>query len=388
MIKMLTAWTCELDNPEKATQDILDQVDIKNGLLKNTVGLLFCQYKFIDMNIVEALCKALPFDVLGATSMFFGMAGQEGEIMLTLAVLTSDDTEFATGLSETITVENVESCLHALYEKTVSSFGGGTADLIFAFPPTLLGVPGDIITGALDRAGKGLPVFGTIAVDLDVHIRKPKTIFRGATYSDRLPLLLFKGPVKPKFFFLRFPEKSSLAQDAVITEAKGSKIISINNKPALGFLREVGLFHDGGSGYTHAIPLVMGDSEGENLEVLVVQDITAEGTLVCGRQVAVGAVLNIGAITSNYVLESALTLIKDIKGHKGETGLFIISCFLRSLVLREGSMTEFKLIQQELGSFPIPYLYLNSGGELCPKYLESGETENQALQYAIVACQF
>jgi hypothetical protein len=245
----------------------------------------------------------------------------------------------------------------------------------------------DIMTAALDRACGGLPVFGTVALDVGEHIRSPRTIYNGAAYSDRIALLLFRGPVKPRFFFFFFPEKSSLHQDAVITSANGPNLICINNKPAASFLKEVGLIQDDKNGFTQAIPLVIEDSNGANPEVVVVQNIDSNGTLICGRHVPVGGVLNIGAINENHVLESAKALIQDVKKNGDGAGLFVFSCFLRTVVLG-GAVAEVELLQRELSGYSGPYLYLNSAGELCPKYTESGETVNQALQYAIIACQF
>jgi len=386
MIKILTACTYELDNPEKAVQDILNQLNMKDSLLANSVALLFCHVHFIEMGVMEAVCNSLPFDVVGCTSMYLALPSRAGEMMLTVTVLTSDDTEFAAGMSEPLTVENTEDCIGALYQTTASSLNG-TPALAFAFPPTILNVTIDIMTAALDRACGGLPVFGTVALDMHVHIRSPRTIYKGAAYSDRMALLLFKGPANPRFFFLRFPEKLFLAHDAVITGAKGPQIVSINNRPAASFLREVGLIHNDKNAYTHAIPLVVEDSNGTNPEVVVVQDIDSNGTLICSRHVQVGGILNIGAITEDHVLESTKTLIQEIRKNEGGTGLFIFSCFLRTVVLGGGAAAEVELIQQELSGYPCPYLYLNSGGELCPQYIKSGKTANQALQYAIIACQ-
>ncbi|MDR2717009.1 MAG: FIST C-terminal domain-containing protein [Treponema sp.] len=386
MIKILTAYTYELDNPEKAVQDILNQIDIKNGLLKNSAALLFCHAQFIEMGVTEAVCKSLPFDVVGCTCMYLALPSQAGEMMLTVTVLTSDDTEFAAGICEPLTIKNTETCINALYQKTAASLGG-TPALAFAFPPTMLNLTIDVMAAALDRASGGLPVFGTVALDMHVHIRNPRTIYKGAAYSDRMALLLLKGPVNPRFFSLRFPEKSSLAHDAVITDADGARLISINNRPAASFLKEVGLIHDDKNSYTHAIPLVVEDSGGANPEVVVVQDIDSNGTLICSRHIPVGGILNIGAIIEEHILESAQTLIQEIKKNQGGAGLFIFSCFLRTVVLGGGAAVEVELIQRELSGYPGSYLYLNSGGELCPRYIKSGKTANQALQYAIIACQ-
>jgi len=386
MIKVLTAYTYELDNPEKAAQDILNQIDIKNRLLKNSVALLFCHAQFIEMGITEAVCKNLPFDVVGCTSMYLALPSQAGDMMLTVTVLTSDDTEFAAGICEPLTAENAEDRIGALYQKTASSLSG-TPTLAFAFPPTMLNLTIDVMTAALDRVCGGVPIFGTVALDMHVHIRNPKTIYKGAAYSDRMALLLFKGLVNSRFFSLPFPESSSLAQDAVITGANGPHLMSINNKPAASFLKEVGLIHDDKNTYTHAIPLVVENSDGTNPEVVVVQDIDSQGTLICGRHVPVGGILNIGAITEEHVLESAKALIQEIRKNEGGAEIFIFSCFLRTVVLGGGAAAEVELIQRELSGYPGSFLYLNSGGELCPGYIKSGKTVNHALQYAIIACQ-
>jgi len=386
MIKTLTAYTYELDDPEKAVRDILTQIDMKNSLLQNSVALLFCHVQFIEMGVTEAICKSLPFDVVGCTSMYLALPSRAGEMMLTVTVLTSDDTEFAAGICEPLTTENAEDNISALCQKTASSLNGAPV-LAFAFPPTMLNVTIDVMAAALDRACGGLPVFGTVALDMHVHIRTPQTIYKGAAYSDRMTLLLFRGPVEPRFFSLCFPESSSLAQDAVITSARGPQILSINNKPAASFLKEIGLVHDDKYAYTHAIPLVVEDSNGTNPEVVVVQNIDLNGTLICSRHVPIGGILNIGAITENHVLESAKALVQEIKKNEGGAGLFVFSCFLRTVVLGGGAAAEAELIQRELSGYPNSYLYLNSGGELCPRYTKSGETVNQALQYAIIACQ-
>jgi hypothetical protein len=392
MIKVLNASTYELDIPEVAVKEISDQIDIKNNLLKNSVGMLFFFFLFIAMGVMEAICKSLPFDVLGCTSMFHAQVGADrsiktGDVMLTVTVLTSDDTEFATGVCEPLTETNAEACIRPLYQNVASSLGGNP-NLIFAFPPTILYITLDVMFAVLDNACGGVPIFGTVALDMDEHIRQPQTIYNGVAYDNRMSLLLFKGPIKPQFFSIRFPEKSSLTQDAIITSAEGPRIFTINNEPAVSFLEELGFIKAGHGSFSHAIPLVIGDSEGNNPEVVVVLDITPNGTLICSKHASVGGVLNIGAITADHVLESAKTLLRDIKEHGKETGLFIISCFLRSIVLGEGTKIESDLLRQELGSYSSPWLYINSGGELCPRYTASGAIENQALQYALVACQF
>jgi hypothetical protein len=150
---------------------------------------------------------------------------------------------------------------------------------------------------------------------------------------------------------------------------------------------ELGLIQNHQGSFPPAIPLVIEGANGAKPEVVVVQAIDPDGTLICGRHIQAGGILNIGAIGANYVLESAGTLFRNIKDSGGGTWLFVISCFLRAVVLGEGSTAEVAVLRDELGSFYGCWLYVNSGGELCPEYTESGETENSGLQYSITACQ-
>ncbi|MCL2127115.1 MAG: hypothetical protein FWH38_02575, partial [Treponema sp.] len=172
MIKVITAYTFELDDPAKAARSILDQVNPEKSLLKNSAALLFCHAKFFEMGVLEAVCKSLPFEVAGCTSQFFAIPGASGDIMLAVMVLTSDDIEFTAGISQPLAKENMDNSISALY-KDMNSSSPSDPSLIFAFPPTMPGLTGDLFMSSLDRACGGLPVFGTLALDMDTRIRNP-----------------------------------------------------------------------------------------------------------------------------------------------------------------------------------------------------------------------
>jgi hypothetical protein len=379
MIAFFTAYTQEASDSPKAVREIHERLNIKENQLAHSAALIFCHIEFIESGVAEAVCKSLPFEVLGCSSKFLAVREVADEIMLTVAVLTSDDTEFATGVSEPLTESNAEGCIRSLYQKTAASLGAEPA-LIFAFPPTMLSLTGDVMLAALDRACGGIPVFGGVALDVNKQIRRPKTIYQGAAYSDRITLLLFKGPVKPRFYSVLFPKSVFFVQDAVITSAKGNQLISINNEPAVSFIEKLGLLQSDGQGFVMVIPLVVGD---DNPQVVIMHGIGPEGELICGSSVETGGILNIGAITAKNVLESTNKLIQEIKKNGTGQGLFVFSCFLRNIVLGRNSTAEVELIRRELDGYPNPYLFLYSAGEICPR-----ENVNQFYSYALIACQF
>ena len=406
MIKILSAYTQELDDPGKAVLEILESLDIKNSLLKNSVALLFCHVKFVEMGVTEEVYKRLPFDVVGCTSLYFGIPAVAGapatadtpaigsDVVLTVTILTSDDINFTTGVSGVLNEKNVEECVQDLYRRAASP-PGDLPSLAFAFSPTMTSVPGDVMTVILDRVCTGIPVFGSLALDMNTRIQYPKTIFKtvgqaageSGTFGDRIALLLFRGPVKPRFFHSFFPEKSILSWDAVITEAVGNRIISINNRPALSFLKDMGFFQDGMYESILVYPLVV-EYPNNEINVVVLQDISPEGHLMCSRKVQTGGILNLGAVTADSVFESARAIAQSLKNDNSGRGFIMFSCFLRNVALGGSSLAEFELVYKELDGYPGSWLFINSGGEICPGYTEKGELENRFHQYALIACQF
>jgi len=405
MLKILNAYTEEADDPRKAVREIQESLDIKNSLLKNSVALLFCHAQFIETGAAEAVYKSLPFDVLGCTSQYFGLpaAGTpttvgtpaiDGGDILTVTILTSDDIDFATGVSAPLNEKNVEECVNDLYRRAVSS-PGESPSLVFAFPPTMLNVSADVMAASLNRACGGIPVFGSVALDMSTHIRKPQTIYKAAgqaagesgVFSDRMTLLLFRGRVKPRFFHSSFPEKSMLPWDAVITGAAGNRIISINNRPALSFIKDMGFFQNGIDESIMVYPLVV-EYPNNNTKVVILQDIGPEGQLLCSRNIQAGGILHIGAISADSVFESARIMAQGLKNDNSGSSFIMFSCFLRNVVLGGSSQAEFEVVCKELEGYKGSWLFLNSGGELCPGYTENGELENRFHQYALIACQF
>ncbi|MDR2476583.1 MAG: FIST C-terminal domain-containing protein [Treponema sp.] len=384
MISVLSAYTRELDDPEKAVREILRQLNMEKRLLKYSAALLFCHAEFIELGVMQAVCKSLPCAVIGCTSQGFAMNGAEDEILLTLNVLTSSDTEFAAGLSQDLD-EDAEKRVESLYQG-LTPLLPAKPSLIFAIQPRMLTPSGDILSAALDRACGGVPVFGACALDEYKKTKQPKTIFNGASYGNRIALLLFSGPVQPRFFSALFPEKEIFPHNAIITGAEENKIYSINNMPALLFFEGMGDIHSKPMETLYAIPLVIDYHSEKKTEVVVVSRIDADGSLICSRNIKRGGVLNIGAITAGYVIETAGKIARSVKTAGEGQGLFIFSCFSRNVTLGGEPMAEIETIKRELAGFSTPWTFLYSCGELCPQYAVNGKPFNRFIQYSLIAC--
>jgi hypothetical protein len=333
---------------------------------------------------MEAVCARLPMPVTGCTTQGAALRETADDLLLTVAVLTSDEVRFAADISESL-LEAPEERIDALYRRTAASLAGNPG-LILVSAPSLLTLSADVIVACLSRSSGGrVPVFGACALDVDRSLRNPRTIYQNAAYQDRLAILLLSGAVKPRFFSAPFPRNSIVAQDAIITAAADNRIISINNMPAQVFMKKIGLFHPLASRVLYMIPLVINYRDGSP-QVVTMNSADSQGALICSGIVRAGGVLNIGASTADYVIESVKTLVQAVKRAGDGSGLFIVSCYVRSVMLGGGTMAELEAARRELEDFPSPYLFLYSAGEICPRFTESGDPENRLLQVALAAC--
>ncbi|MDR3200114.1 MAG: FIST C-terminal domain-containing protein [Spirochaetales bacterium] len=387
MIRALSAYTLDPDDVTGAVDDILSQLDLEKKLLKHSAGLLFCYRDFIQTGVVKALCSRLPFDVIGCTSQGVAVAGAADEIMLVLMVMTSDESEFALGLSEPMR-ENAEdeARIGGIYGK-LSATLGSPPSLMFTFLPLLTGFTGDFAVGVLDRLSGGVPVFGSVSLDMDTEMRSPMTIYNGEAYEDRLTLMVLSGETRPDFFLDSVPERNISNQKAVITAAEGSLLISIDNMPAVDYMQKIGLIVDGRINALFAFPVLADSHDGTEPKILTFYELGGNGSLVCASRVPVGATLHIASPTTDMVLETAVDITNAIKKNKNWNGLLIFSCISRNMTLAD-PMDEMKMIAEQLRDSSGPYVFIYSAGELCPRRGENGNLSNCFNLYSIIACTF
>ncbi|MDR0645490.1 MAG: hypothetical protein LBG46_00415, partial [Elusimicrobiota bacterium] len=120
MIKTLTAYTLEIDDSKKAVAEILSQLDMGKNLLKNSVGIISCYSEFIETGVVEALSESLPFEVIGYTTLSGCVRGVSSRLMLSIAVLTSNDVSFSCAVSEPLLPDTYKKNVADAYNKALS----------------------------------------------------------------------------------------------------------------------------------------------------------------------------------------------------------------------------------------------------------------------------
>ena len=387
MLKFLTASTAEVDDPEAAVAEILEQLDLAQGLLTHSVGIIACYNDFIFSGILDALREKLPFDVIGCTVIGSAAGGAYGMEQLSLTVLTSDEIRFSTSISTDISKDNIAGPIEDAWQRARAELPGDPA-LCLAFFPILKEVSGDQMVRQLDAACGGVPVFGTLSNDSSLSVDGSRTFLNGVAHSSQLALLLLHGPLTPRFYVASISPKHIQHQKALVTASEGYMVTAVNNMPFIDYLASIGVQKETLTALT-TLPFMVDYGDGAPPVALAIYSISPEGAL-CGGLMPVGAGVTFTEIDYESVMEtaeSALGLALEDAVKNGANGILAIPCLTRSLMISPNVEDEMKKTVDMLnGKFPFMMLY--SGGEVCPLRTEAGALINRFHNYTYTLVVF
>lgn len=385
MLKTLTAYTLEIDEVDTAVEEILEQLDLPHNQLKNTVGIISCYSEFVESGVVKALCGRLPFDVVGATTLGNAVPGERSALMLTLAVLTSDDIEFSTAVSASLASEQ-EQALSAVYRQAAAPLSAPPS-MMMSFMALIYNVGGDVVLDLMDKISGGVPNFGTVTVDHTPDYHTAQVIHNGECYSESLSLLLLSGDVQPSFYVASISETKIMRQKAIITEAQGNVLIKVNDMPILSYMETLGLAKEGRIDGANAIPFIIDYNDGTRPIARAIYALTPEGYAVCGGVMPLGATLSVGTIDYEDVIATTKKALGTMLATSKNGGLLMFSCLSRLLALGVETEAEMETMQTCVGD-AAPYQFSYSGGEICPVYDTNGKLVNRFHNDTFIACVF
>lgn len=389
MMRAASAFTFEIDNPELALADIKKQLAEKLPLLKNTAGILQCDPEFVESGVVSHLCKELGFPIVGGSTAAQATNDAQGDLMLTMLVLTSDDVEFfaahTSGLLEDIYRATAESLKPALAASALP------LRLILTFPPIVEEYAGDWYIEAFERLAPQIPVFGSLAVD-DAIIEYDRcvTICNGVCCNNETSYLLVFGSVAPRFLVAAFSGKSSLSGKAIITRAEGNLVHEINGMRAIDFFETVGLVKNGVLlGGVEFIPFLMTVGYGDDAEglpyVRALIRFDEAGSAICRGVMFEGAEFNMSANSCADILADTVNAVEQINRSDDVQAVLMFSCIVRRMLCGADAMLELTNVRERIRS-NIPFMLAYSGGEIAPLEIGPKDWKNLFYNYAFIAC--
>jgi hypothetical protein len=383
MIKMLTAFTEEIDDADTAIAEIFGQLDT-DRLMKHSVGIIHCFTDFAESGVLATICERLPFDVVGITTMSASVNGVMSDLVLTLSVLTSDDVEFATGVSIPVS-DNLTESLADLYQRLTAAHAEKPA-LLLTFLPFIAQLSGDAFAACIDKLSKGVPAFGCLAITNEPDFDKSYTIYNGKAYPVSMALIALYGEVNPLFFTASVDEEQMVIskQRGVITGINKTSLQSVNGLSAVQYLESIGIIEKDDTSSMVYQPLVAHLPDGSRL---------IRACLSAGNN---GAINLSGIIPANasivFTNMDAEKLIK-LTGAKVQQALdaaygrllLMYSCSARNWALGTAWLEEHKKVDKII-SGSVPYHFVYSGGEIFPSKLEDGTFANYMQNYSMIIC--
>ncbi|GHV53947.1 hypothetical protein FACS1894216_12950 [Synergistales bacterium] len=382
MLKMLNAFTDEIDSAEDAIADVLSQIKPEENLLKNSAGIISCHRDFVDSGLIEEFCARMSFDIIGITTLASGTSGAYGEESLTLSVLTSDDVSFSAVMSEPLSRGNITKPLGDAYSAARAALPEDPK-LIIAFCPVLSDVSGAVILDALDEVCGGIPIVGGLTNDHTVKYDRSCVIKNGESRRDCAAMVLVQGNVNPRFFVTSIPEKNVQKQRAVITDSDGCVLKRVNDMPLLDYLTTIGLKKTGEA--ASSLPFLVDYGGGTRPVALGIYSFFPNGDALYGGNMPVGATFSVGMFSQDGIMETAEKTLSAMLNEKDVNGFFFFPCMSRCFMLNPSSSAEYDKISSMI-SDPIPFHFVYMGGEISPLYDDDGKTHNRFHNYTFVGC--
>ncbi|MCL2058383.1 MAG: FIST C-terminal domain-containing protein [Oscillospiraceae bacterium] len=383
MIRTLTAYTSELDDEKSAVSQILSQLDSGGGLLKNTIGIVACHYEFVLSDIYKAVCGALPFEVVGTISSAQSVHGEYGSLMLTLMVMTSDDVEF----DKVMTPSLMDEPSRAITDSYKKACRDEKPALILTFAPFILQNSGDDYVNVLTEASGGVPCFGTIAVDDTLEFTNCYVLADGVYYRDIMVMILVYGDIKPKFFVANISESKIIGKSAVVTKSAGPVLMEVNGRPVIDYFSDLGLVDASETQYAlSSLPFLLDYNDGSPKVSKIFVTLTPEKHAICAGSMPQGCTLFITSTDKDDVLLTTGAAVDKILGDiDNASTLLIYSCISRAMTLGSEQFMEIELVNDRIGN-KLPFLFANSGGEICPTQVSNETAINRFHNNAYIAC--
>jgi hypothetical protein len=384
MIKMYTARTSEIDEIDDAIRDIKSQIDF-TALKKNSGGLIFCHIDFIESGVVEALCKELPFNIIGMTSLAGADEHGYGLFDLTLTVFTSDEVTFEAGMTDSITPENYTAEIDRLYNNIRGKVDNDPA-LILTFIPYMRDVAGYEVVAAMDKSCHGIPMWGSTTSSNDFNYETVQTICNGKYLPVGVAMMFINGPIDPKFIVLSIPERNIVTNRVKITKSIGAVLYEVNDMPVLEYLDNIGLVITKEN--ITSTPFMVYYSDAKEPVALGFFTLFDDGSVLTGGEMPVGSSFAVGNIDAQGIFESAEYGLKKILELKDRQATLMLPCITRYIMLAPDQERELRLIKEKLSGSGKPFMMGYSGGEICPMLDADRKLHNRFHNYTFCACVF
>jgi hypothetical protein len=382
MIKMITAFTTEADVMDVAVSEIIEQIDLSR-LKKNSVAIVQCHYEFINTGVLEAVCKALPFESLGFSCSLTAVNGSCDPLTLTVTVLTSDTCTFKVASFDNTETE-AEVLRHTDEAARILGNGGILPKVAVAFVSLLSFTSGDKVVYTFSEALPGVPLFGTLPVSDEPDFSYSYTLHNGDSTEYGAAFLGIYGDFKPKFMLTALSEGKVYKTQGIVEKADGNTVYQIDGISAADFVVSKGIITKETPGNIVGQPAVFTYPDGSMMMRNVYAVDFEKGTFTLSGDAREGGVIDFALFSSSDIKASARALAADIADlYPDAAAVLFYSCVTLLWNLGTEATAEIDIMSEMLGSKK--YQIAFSGGEIYPMLVD-GKYINTFQNNNLVAC--
>ena len=399
MVRQYTALTKQIDYPESALQEILEQLNPKENMLKNTVGIIHFHHYFVKNDTWKLFTDALPFELTGCASSYIGAGGQHSDFAISITMLTSDDCHFAVR-----TLDNLESKtryeinrkLQALYKEELCT--KEKPKMIIPFLPPIPNYSINNFYFAMNDLDPSVPLFGMQAFNIADSQDTNFILGNNKMSFSMCALTAVYGNIDPEFHIgTSFNDDKIIGDEAIITEADGPVLKKVNDISALTFFKSRWLITSDDMGTSiMAIPARITYLNGGKVGCAFLGTIKDTDHIFAARTLEEGAKINFTYLEKDDILASAETVMREIT-EKKRNDIFICISAARAWSLGSNFFAEMQLISKIAKEYekenvePLRYSVVYTGSELCPIRRSENDKEsfmNMPHNYTFAACSF
>ncbi|MDR0821429.1 MAG: FIST C-terminal domain-containing protein [Oscillospiraceae bacterium] len=394
MIKVYTAFTSQVDDPQAAAKEILEQLKPEQNMLKNTVGLTVFYNEYLDSGAYQAVTAALPFDLVGGTTTFSGSCGESGEFSLAVTMLTSDDVEFR---PETLSIkdktnEEVTAEVTDLYSRLQEKEKPKMVFICMSANPSF---SGDDLVDLTNEVTTDIPLFGSFAWNTTGSTDKSFVTLNDTVSTHLMAFIAFYGDFKPRFQVTTSLDVEKLVRDlALITDAEGPILKTVNDIPALEYLRKLGLVKNNEISLSqlYAVPSVVVYENGVRVVRAILDTVKDDpsSVLVAGNM-PVGEKISFALLDADETIQSSADVTAFFE-REGIRNTINYSCAARSWSLGSKYFAELEKFadynkrMSESSDKPVNYIMSYSASEICPVPDKDGNLINCLHNYTLISC--
>jgi hypothetical protein len=388
---MYTAFTNQIDDPDAAIREICEQLRTEENMLKNVIGIVSFYNEYAENGIYEAICSALPFDIIGSSSSFTGSRGERGEFSLVITMITSDDVSFAIGLiiSENKKSEEIVKELNGLYGDFLER---GKPKLVLAYLTAHPHFSGDDLVEATNKISADMMLFGSLAWNTEAVSAKSYVAFNENTSPYLMSFAAFYGEFEPDFKVVTALDYEALIQEAaLVTDADGPILKSVDTIPALDYLRKIGVVGDKGIGQLFAVPAIVIYENGVRAARAILESLPdGSKNVFAAGSIPVGGRISFSLLNSDQTIMTAVELTRYFENENAQNTLNY-SCAARSWALGTRYFAELEVYADHYKRLSksgksANYIFGYSAGEICPVPDKDGNLINCLHNYSLIAC--